>query len=161
MLHANCGISFTLHGRVAGPSGFFRVADRWDARLMTTVCWFVGSLSRLVILDTFPSIGFFANLSDKLSMFCGENVPTNYSCLYDRCLCRHLLAFWHFFLADCTCLDIPIANMSRLSYARILVRLICCRNSLMLSKLCCPTTRLSPSRSLMNHSPGSVQGVGL
>jgi len=35
-LHAMRGISFTLHamllhGRVAGPSGFFRVADRWNA----------------------------------------------------------------------------------------------------------------------------------
>ena len=35
-LHATRRISFTLHamllhGRVAGPSGFFRVADRWNA----------------------------------------------------------------------------------------------------------------------------------
>lgn len=87
-----CGLSFTLHGWI--PSSFFRVADRWDARLMTAVCWFVGSLSRLVILDTCSRIGFFSNLSDRLSMFCGEMFPTNYSCLYGHCQSRHMLLFF-------------------------------------------------------------------
>jgi hypothetical protein len=80
-----CGISFTLHGW--RPSSFFRVADRWDARLMTAVCWFVGSLSRLVILDTCPRIDFFANLSIGYLCFVGRMFPLIiHVCMVVACL---------------------------------------------------------------------------
>jgi hypothetical protein len=87
-----CGISFTLHGW--RPSSFFRVADRWDARLMTAVCWFVGSLSRLVILDTCPRIDFFANLSIGYLCFVGRMFPLIiHDCMVVACL--GILYYFH------------------------------------------------------------------